>query len=91
MFKRTIGIDQSAQYEIRVQGNLKADLRDWFQGESQQRFEEKSQHASVGTTVIIGIVADQAALFGLLMHLRDLGLVLLSVNCLSAHELKDAL
>jgi hypothetical protein len=33
-----------------------------------------------GETVIAGPVPDQAALFGLLMKVRDLGLTLVSVN-----------
>ena len=37
-------------------------------------------HASDGTTVIHGPVADQAALHGLLQRLRDLGLPLVSVT-----------
>ena len=37
-------------------------------------------HASDGTTVLAGPVADQAALHGLLQKLRDLGVTLISVN-----------
>jgi hypothetical protein len=37
-------------------------------------------HASDGTTVLVGPVADQAALHGLLQKLRDLGVTLMSVN-----------
>jgi hypothetical protein len=33
-----------------------------------------------GTTLLVGPVADQAALHGLLARVRDLGLTLLSVN-----------
>jgi hypothetical protein len=35
-----------------------------------------------GTTLITGQIADQAALFGLLSRVRDLGMPLLSVNIL---------
>jgi hypothetical protein len=34
-----------------------------------------------GATLITGLVADQAALYGLLRKVRDLGLQLLSVSC----------
>ena len=34
-----------------------------------------------GETLIAGLVADQAALYGLLRKVRDLGLQLLSVSC----------
>ncbi len=37
-------------------------------------------HAPDGTTSLNGIVADQAALHGLLQKLRDLGVPLISVN-----------
>jgi hypothetical protein len=36
-------------------------------------------HARDGTTILAGPVADQAALYGLLRKVRDLGLPLLSV------------
>ena len=36
-------------------------------------------HASDGTTILAGPVVDQAALYGLLRKVRDLGLPLLSV------------
>jgi hypothetical protein len=36
-------------------------------------------HASDGTTILSGPVVDQAALYGLLRKVRDLGLPLLSV------------
>jgi len=38
-------------------------------------------HWEGGTTVLAGPVADQAALYDLLIKMRDLGLTLLSVNC----------
>jgi hypothetical protein len=37
-------------------------------------------HEEDGTTALTGPVADQAALHGLLMKVRDLGLTLLSVD-----------
>ena len=59
-------------YEIRLKGHLAARWSDRFCGLS-------FTHASDGTTVIRGPVADQAALHGLLAKLRDLGLPLVSV------------
>ena len=59
-------------YEIRLKGHLDARWSDWFDGLS-------FTHASDGTTVIHGPVADQAALHGLLAKVRDLGLPLVSV------------
>jgi hypothetical protein len=37
-------------------------------------------HTSDGTTILTGPVVDQAALYGLLRKVRDLGLPLLAVN-----------
>ena len=63
---------KSGVYEIRLKGHLDARWSDWFDGLS-------FTHASDGTTVIHGLVADQAALHGLLAKVRDLGLPLVSV------------
>jgi hypothetical protein len=60
-------------YEIRLEGHLDARWSDWFYGLS-------FTHASDGTTIIHGPVADQAALHGLLAKVRDLGLPLVSVT-----------
>jgi hypothetical protein len=60
-------------YEIRVKGHLAPDWSDWF-GHLALR------HYANGETVITGPVRDQAALFGLLIKMRDLGLTLISVN-----------
>jgi hypothetical protein len=60
-------------YEIRLQGHLDAHWTTWFEGLA-------VAHAEDGTTVLSGPVADQAALFGLLERVRDLGLPLLAVQ-----------
>ncbi len=59
-------------YEIRLKGHLDARWTDWFEGLS-------LSHASDGTTRLSGPVVDQAALYGLLRKVRDLGLPLVSV------------
>jgi hypothetical protein len=61
------------RYEIRVKGHLDTRWAAWFEGLT-------FTHASDGTTIIHGPVADQAALHGLLQKIRDLGLPLISVN-----------
>ncbi len=61
------------RYEIRLEGHLDARWSAWFDGLTITR-------DSDGTTVIHGLVADQAALHGLLQKTRDLGLPLISVN-----------
>ncbi len=60
-------------YRIRVQGQLRSEWSDWFDGMSVKPTEE-------GETVLQGPVVDQAALHGLLIRVRDLGLVLISVE-----------
>jgi hypothetical protein len=60
-------------YAIRVRGVLDPDWSAWFAG-------MQVRSAGPDETVIIGAVADQAALHGLLARIRDLGLPLLSVR-----------
>lgn len=57
-------------YEIRVRGHLD---NDWFDGLTTIR-------EGNGTTLLICPVLDQAALHALLRQIRDLNLLLLSVN-----------
>jgi hypothetical protein len=59
-------------YEIRLRGHLDARWAERFAGLS-------ISHASDGTTMLSGPVADQAAVYGLLRTVRDLGLPLVSV------------
>jgi hypothetical protein len=60
-------------YEIRVKGNLDLRWSDWFDGFSITPVGDDE-------TLLIGSVADQAALHGMLHKIRDLGLPLLSVQ-----------
>ena len=92
MFNHHIGLDQPAEYEIKIQGRLAADLSDWFLGACALRFETgeapqsgaSMSSAAETVTCLTGTIADQAALHGLLTYIRDLGLTLLYVDCLSA-------
>jgi hypothetical protein len=70
-----------ARYQIRVDGVLDDRWADWFDG---------LQVTSDGTqTVILGLLADQAALHGVLAKIRDLGLCLISVRQLGPGEAPD--
>ena len=60
-------------YIIRVRGHFDQSWSDWFGGLS-------ITNQSNGDAVLEGPVADQAALHGLLIRVRDLGLPLLAVN-----------
>ena len=66
-------------YEIRVMGHL---------GQHRFRTFEKLTVTleANGETTIAARIADQAALYGLLVRIRDLGVPLLSVRCLECTE-----
>jgi len=75
-----ITLYQSAEYLIEVQGQLGPRWADSFDGMSLT-----AQTAPGGFTItaLRGVVADQSTLHGMLNHIRDLGLPLLKVECLS--------
>jgi len=60
-------------YQIKVEGHLDSSWSEWFDGLI-ITYEEDS------TTVLVGPVADQPALHGLLTKIRNLALPLVSVN-----------
>jgi hypothetical protein len=70
-----------AVYEIQVQGELDQDWQGWFDG-----LAVKLTYTSdrLPTTTLIGPVADQAALRGMLCRLWDLNLTLISVRRVKA-------
>jgi len=61
------------QVEIRIKGQIDRDWSDWMGGLA-------VTHTSEGETVLTGPVRDQAALYGLLSKISDLGLQLNSVT-----------
>lgn len=71
--------DRQSIYHIRVKGTLDAEWSDWFDA-----FTVVPQASD--ETLLIGPVADQAALHGLLVRIRDLGLPLLSVKRVTSFE-----
>ncbi len=60
-------------YEIRVQGYLGENAAIWFEGLD-------VEHDPAGETILRGSIMDQAALHGILMRIRDLGLTLTLVR-----------
>ena len=62
-----------AAYELRVQGHLDQHWSTWFDGFT-------IIHQDDGTTILHGVVRDQAELHGLLAKVRDLGTALISVT-----------
>ena len=60
-------------YQIKLKGHLGPQWKDWFDGLTITLAED-------GNTLLSGSVIDQAALHGMLAHIRDLGLPLLAVD-----------
>ena len=60
-------------YQIRVKGHLGPHWAGWFEGMA-------ITLEANGDTLLTGPVIDQAALYGLLKKVRDLGMPLISVN-----------
>ena len=63
-------LDQPMVYQIRIKGHLGPQWADWFGGLS-ITLEDDSE------TLLTGPVVDQAALYGLLRKVRDLGMPLI--------------
>jgi hypothetical protein len=62
------------QVEIRVKGRIDERWSEWLDGLT-------ISHPDQDETVLAGSILDQAALYGLMSKLRDLGLSLLSMRC----------
>lgn len=69
-------MDKPRVYEIRVEGHLPDRWSDWFAGLA-------IRNDPNGETMLRGLVADQAALFGVLNKIHALNLTLVSVNRLT--------
>ncbi len=69
-------------YQIQVKGQLGCEWAGWFDG-------LEITPDGCGGTLITGRLADQAALYGLLKKVRDLGLPLVSVNPLGRTGRRD--
>src|SRR6266571_3520 len=61
------------RYVIRVKGHLDTFWQEWFENLS-------ITHERDGTTLLSGPIKDQAALYGILFKMRDLGLTLLELS-----------
>ncbi len=70
---------QAMIYQIRIKGHLGREWEDWFDGFTLIALEN-------GETLLTGPVVDQAALYGLLRKVRDVGMPLLAVNLVKADQ-----
>ena len=73
-------LDQPAEYEITVQGLVSDRWEDWLGDMARTTTDDQG----LAVTTLTGMVADQAALMGLLQTLYNLGFPLLRVNVLEA-------
>ena len=71
--------NQPMMYQIRLKSHLDSNWADWFEGLTITL--EKTGH-----TLLTGPVVDQAALYGVLKKVRDLGMPLISVHRLETSQ-----
>ena len=69
-------------YEITIQGHLDQHWSNWFDGLN-------ITHAPNGTTTLAGPIVDQAALHGVLIKVRDLGLPLIGVRRIAINAVDE--
>ncbi len=74
--KQKLTLDQPATYQIKVPGHLDESWSDWAGG---MAITVESEGDGPPVTTLTGVVADQAALHGVLRRLYSLGLPLISV------------
>jgi hypothetical protein len=67
------------QYQIQVLGHLGPQGNEWFEG-------LVITNTADGHAILCGALTDQAALHGVLMKIRDLGLPLLAVSRVTGDE-----
>ena len=66
-------MDKPTYCQIKVKGHLDDIWTDWFDGLAVSNLES-------GEALLSGLLPDQAALQGVLRHINNLGLTLISVN-----------
>lgn len=71
--------DRAPCYQIKVAGHLDPAWADWFEALT-------LTHDPDGCTAFTGTLVDQAALHGVLIKIRDLGLSLISVQRLQTYK-----
>jgi hypothetical protein len=81
-FKPRTDPSQPVVYQIRIEGHLGQRWTNWFEGMI-ITLEDN------GDTLLTGAVIDQAALFGLLKKVRDLGMPLISVIRLTPRRINE--
>jgi len=78
-------LDQPGIYEIKVQGRLDERWSEWFGG---MAIAIEGGGGDLPITTLTGIVADQAALRGIVSKIWDLNLALISLNRVSTQRIE---
>jgi hypothetical protein len=73
-----------ARYQVCLQGQVSSDWSDWLS----DLVVVVEDHDQAAVTILNGTVKDQAALFGLLSFIRDLGVPLISINYLPESKIE---
>lgn len=81
--RRKLTLDSPTTYQIEVKGYLEEHWSDWFDG---MTVVPQINQLDTSVTKLTGNVIDQAALHGILRKLYDLGMPLLSVNCIDQKQ-----
>jgi hypothetical protein len=80
MMKPPSSLDEGGiNYQIKIKGYLDQHWADWLGG-------LKITHDSQGNSLLTGVIPDQAALHGVLVQIRDLGLTLISLMPVAVDE-----
>jgi hypothetical protein len=80
-------LDRQAVYEIKVQGRLDERWSEWFSG---MAIAVEGGGSDLPITTLTGVVADQAALRGIVSKIWDLNLALISLNRIEMNSKDDA-
>jgi len=78
--------ENGSMYEIKIKGILDKHWNQWFEGMTLKRV--KNVESGQECTLITGLIADQPALHGLLAKIRDLNLILVSVQRINSETNK---
>jgi hypothetical protein len=81
MAMNSTGMSDRHTYQIRIQGHLHRHWEAWFAG-LEITLEEN------GDTLLTGTMVDQAALFGFLRQVRNLGMPLIAVKRIARDQEK---
>ena len=71
------GLDQPADYVVRIHGRIDGNPTDWL---GPVEIASAVADGDKDVTTLSGIVTDQAGIVGLIRHLHGLGIVLLSME-----------